>query len=90
MKTDGNPFDGLRSEDLIQKLEDLKNQNLDAFFELVFQSIVNWPDEAVDDKSPIENKTKALERIIKHFEDLEEYEKCQKLKAILDQIRWKN
>ena len=90
MKTDGNPFDGLRSEDLIQKLEDLKIKNIDAFFELVFQSIVNWPDEAVQDSSPIENKTKALERIIKHFEDLEEYEKCQKLKAILDQIRWKN
>jgi hypothetical protein len=90
MKTDGNPFDGLRSEDLIQKLEDLKNQNLDAFFELVFQSIVNWPEEAVDDKSPVDNKIKALERIIKHFQDLEEYEKCQELKIILDRIKWKN
>jgi hypothetical protein len=90
MKSDWNPFDGLRSEDLIQKLEDLKNQNLDAFFELVFQSIVNWPEEAVDDKSPVDNKIKALERIIKHFQDLEEYEKCQELKIILDRIKWKN
>lgn len=90
MKSDWNPFDGLRSEDLIQKLEDLKNQDLDAFFELIFQSIINWPEEAINDSSPVDNKIKALERIIKHFQDLEEYEKCQELKIILDQIKWKN
>jgi len=86
MTSDGNPFDGVGSEDLIGHLESLKKKDLDAFFELVYQSIVNFPEEAVADTSPIESKMEALKRIIRHFEETEDYEKCVQLKSILDKI----
>lgn len=86
MTSDGNPFDGVGSEDLINHLESLKKKDIDAFFELVFQSIVNFPEDAILDSSPMENKKQALQRIIKHFEETEDYEKCAQLKSILDQI----
>lgn len=86
MSEDGNPFKGIRSEDLIKKIELLKKQDLEAYYQLVYESITNFPEDAVEDDSPKSNKVSALNKLIDYFEQKEEYEKCAKLKNILDQI----
>lgn len=87
MKEDGNPFSGEGAEEIIKKIEALKKKDLGQFYELVFCSIMNFSEEAIRDTSPKNNKIKALDRIINHFQDLEEYEKCAALKKILDKIK---
>ena len=86
MSDDGNPFKGLRSDDLIRKIEELKKKDLDSYYNLVFESIINFPDDAVEDDSPKENKVSALNKLINYFEQKEEYERCHKLKKLLDRI----
>jgi hypothetical protein len=87
MKEDGNPFKGEESKDWIKKIDALKKMDLGRFYELVFTSIVNFSEEAIKDGSPKKNKIRALDRLIEHFQDLEEYEKCAALKKVLDQIK---
>jgi hypothetical protein len=87
MKEDGNPFKGEESKDWIRKIDALKKMDLGLFYELVFTSIVNFSEEAIKDGSPKKNKIRALDRLIEHFQDLEEYEKCAALKKVLDQIK---
>jgi hypothetical protein len=86
MKEDGNPFSGEGAKDIIKKIEELKKKDIGQFYDLVFVSIINFSDAAVLDNSPVKNKIQALNKIIDHFKDLEEYEKCAALKKILDRI----
>lgn len=86
MSDDGNPFKGVRSDDLINRIELLKKTDLEAYYQLVYESITNFPEDAVKDDSPKSNKVSALNKLIDYFEQREEYEKCAKLKVILDQI----
>ncbi len=87
MEKDTNPFNGLDALDLIIKLERLKEKDLNAFFDLIFTSLSNFPDEAVDDGADREKKIKAINRIIDHYESIEEFEKCAFLKDLLDKIK---
>lgn len=86
MGEDLNPFKGMSALDLIIKLEKLKETDIDAFFELIFASLSKFPDEAVSDGADQKSKIKAINRIINHFESIEEFEKCHILKKILDRI----
>ena len=86
MSEDGNPFKGLRSEDLIRKIEELKKTDLDSYYNLVFESITGFPEDAIEDDSPKKNKVAALNKLIDYFEQKEEYERCHELKKLLDRI----
>jgi len=86
MSDDGNPFKGLRSDDLIRKIEELKKKDLDSYYNLVFESIINFSDDAVEDDSPKDNKVSALNKLINYFEQKEDYERCHELKKLLDRI----
>ena len=86
MKNDGKQYNRLSAYSLLNKLEKLKDLDIEAFFELIFKSISKYPDEAVSDPSPKENKIKAMKNIISFFEKKEDFEKCAVLKDILNKI----
>ena len=86
MSEDLNPFKGMDAIEIIMKLERLKETDIDAFFDLVFTSLSNFPDDAVKDSAEREKKIKAITRIIDHYLETEQYEKCQVLQTILTRI----
>jgi hypothetical protein len=78
--------ENLNSGDLLRKLEALKREDIEAFYNVVFNSLFRFPGEAVADPAPKESKLKALDSVLVFFEEREEYEKCGFIKDLIDQI----
>lgn len=76
----------LNSDKLLNQLEALKREDIDIFYNVVFNSLSSYPDEAVEDPSPRESKIRALDSMIEHFVEKEEFEKCSFIKDIIDRI----
>jgi len=76
----------LNSDKLLNQLEALKREDIDIFYNVVFNSLSSYPDEAVEDPSPRESKIQALDSMIEHFVEKEEFEKCSFIKEIIDRI----
>jgi len=79
-------MENLNSTNLLRKLESLKREDVDIFYDVVFNSLFKFPEEAVEDPAPKESKIKALDSILNHFVEKEEYEKCTFIKDLIDQI----
>lgn len=54
----------------------------DAFMRTAYISIMSFPEKAIDHELPKKIKINALNNIIKYFEGIEEFEKCQDLLEI--------
>jgi hypothetical protein len=67
-------------------LEALKREDIEAFYNVVFNSLFRFPDEAIQDPAPRESKIKALDSVLNFFEEREEYEKCGFIKGLIDQL----
>jgi len=76
----------LNSDDLLKKMEALKVEDVNAFYNVVFNSLLKFPEEVVTDPSPAGSKIKALSSMLNYFEQREEYEKCRFIKNLIDQI----
>ncbi len=78
--------ENLNSDDLLRKLEALKREDVEAFYNVVFNSLFKFPDDAIQDPAPKESKMKALSSVLNFFEEREEYEKCGFIKSLMDEI----
>jgi hypothetical protein len=78
--------ENLNSGDLLRQLEALKREDIEAFYNVVFNSLFRFPDEAIQDPAPRESKIKALDSVLNFFEEREEYEKCGFIKGLIDQL----
>ena len=78
-----NAFD---DQEFIAKLEELKEKDIDGFMSLVLFSLKTHPDVAVQANTPIENKVLAMKRVLKHFEEREDYEDCAFLRDLQKKI----
>jgi hypothetical protein len=79
-------MNGLNDREFIARLEELKDQDIGQFMELVLVSLKTFPDLAVEDDVPIENKISALKIIVKHFEEREDYEDCAFIRDLQKRI----
>jgi len=70
------------SEEPLFNFNDFQEIMMDA----VYKSIINNIDDAIKSNVEIEEKKRALNTVLKHFEAREEYEKCKKIKGVLDSI----
>lgn len=70
------------SEEPLFNFNDFQEIMMDA----VYKSIINNIDDAIKSNVEIEEKKRALNTVLKHFESREEYEKCKKIKEVLDSI----
>jgi protein-arginine kinase activator protein McsA len=78
-----NAFD---DQEFIAKLEELKEKDIDGFMSLVLLSLKTHPDTAVQANTPIEHKVTAMKRVLKHFEEREDYEDCAFLRDLQKRI----
>ena len=77
----------LRDEFLKLVLANLEKNNYDEYMRLCYSMMIMFPSEVIRyDKEESKVKIASLTSMIKHFEEKEEYEKCQKLKELIDTI----
>jgi hypothetical protein len=69
-------------------LDQLENTSWDQYMNLCYNTIMMFPDQIFQyDEKTAKHKVKSLNRILKHFENKEDFEKCAKLKKIQDQLK---
>lgn len=69
-------------------LDQLENTSWDQYMNLCYNTIMMFPDQVLQyDEKTAKHKIKSLDRILLHFENKEDFEKCAKLKKIQDQIK---
>jgi len=74
---------------LLKLLARLKKEDIHGFYSLVFESINNNKEYAVDDPTPSADKIKALTKVMDYFVSIEEYENCSVVRNIIDKIKGK-
>ncbi len=77
------------SEEILKKLEDLKNRDVEAFTDLVLKAFRIAPDHILEDPHPSANKIRALKAMLEYLETTERYEDCAFIKGIMDNIETK-
>jgi len=55
--------------------------------EIIYNTLMNEQDKAINSNTPPEEKLQALNNVIQYFVESEEYEKCYNIKKIIDKIR---
>ena len=69
-------MDGINDREFIAMLEEMKDRDMNAFMDMVLLSLKTDPDFAVEDDTPTVHKISAMKKVLKHFEEREEYEDC--------------
>jgi len=69
-------------------LDRLENQSWDQYMNLCYNVIIMFPNQVLqyDDSTAIQ-RVSSLDKIIQHFEEKEDFEKCGKLKEIQDLLK---
>jgi hypothetical protein len=75
------------SESIYDPYRDLRESSRQTMMEMVYNTLINEEDRAVNSNTPAEEKLQALKNIIQYFEQSEEYEKCYNIKKIIDRIK---
>ncbi len=77
----------LRDEFFKLVLANLERNNYDEYMILCYNILVMFPNEAINyDLQKDEVKIASIASMIEHFESKEEYEKCQRLKDLIDTL----
>ena len=69
-------MEGLNDREFIAMLEEMKDKDMNAFMDMVLLSLKTDPEFAVEDDTPAVHKIGAMKKVIKHFEERENYEDC--------------
>ncbi|MFA7157029.1 MAG: hypothetical protein WC123_04980 [Bacilli bacterium] len=72
--------------DLIIELINLREQDYNKFMDKLYEAITGEFKSILNDDSSIAKKINSLNTMIFHFEDKEEYEKCAKIKELVDSL----
>lgn len=70
----------------VETLLSLRTRDMDSFMRLVLLSLKEFPDLAMEDDQPKEQKLSALSTMLSYFEQNEEYEECSFIKQLYDAI----
>lgn len=73
-------------EEFIQLLMEVRERDYDAFIHLVLESLKTFPDFAIEDDAPVEKKMSALDLILNHLEEQEDYEDCAFIRDLKEKI----
>lgn len=71
-------FNGKDGNDLLIKLSILKHYDFDKFMDTMFESLMQNSDKVINPKL-YEQKMKAINKLIQHYEEKEVFEKCSEL-----------
>lgn len=69
-------------------LSQLQHKDLDYYMILCYNVITMFPNEVLQyDEKTVNHKIDSLDRILKYFEEREDYERCSKIKEVQDKLR---
>tara|TARA_Y100000385_G_scaffold48236_1_gene44745 strand:- start:278 stop:529 length:252 start_codon:yes stop_codon:yes gene_type:complete len=69
-------------------LNQMEDSNKDRYMNLCYTIIMMFPDKVFDYRETVkESRVASIDKIIFHFEEKEDFEKCAKLKKILDRLK---
>ena len=69
-------------------LDQMETGSWDQYMNLCYNVIVMFPSHVLNyEETTARNRIGSLNKIIEHFEEKEDFEKCAKLKAIQDQLK---
>ena len=85
---DANPHDKKTYQDLLLELMHLRKEDYGKFMDKLYEALIGEFKDAVKegDGKTVTEKKNALDIMIKHFQDTEEYEKCAQLKKISESL----
>lgn len=71
---------------LDQFMSHLEHDDRKHFMQVCYEKILMYPQVMLSSKIPVEVRINSINILIKFFEDVEEYEKCAKLKKLIEEI----
>ena len=77
----------LYDPNLLKVMLELREKDPDAFMDLVLNSLKKYPDLAIEDEAPTGNKLRALQLMLEHYENSENYEDCAFIRDLRQQIK---
>ena len=81
-------MDKFNEEFMRSLLSNLENTSWETSKNICYNVLVMIPDQCVQyDEKTARHKLHSLEKILSHFEEQEDFEKCAKLKKIQDQLK---
>lgn len=70
-----------------QLLDLMQKHDFSAYMNICYESIVTYPEQVTGLSIPIGDKLAALDRMIQHFAERDEFEKCSELNKIKGKIK---
>ena len=80
-------IDPLRDNKLLAAMAKLRQEDTDAFMQLVLSALKASEQYAIIDDAPIENKIKALDEMLVYFEKAEKFEECVFIRDLKQKIQ---
>ena len=77
-------------EDYTERMGLLKKYDFDKFMRVLYKSFEEYPERVTHDPYPLEIKVNALNVVMSYFENVEEYEKCDVIKKLVNGIKEKD
>ena len=75
-----------RDEEFLTSLLQIREQDPALFMQLVLESLKRFPDLAIEDDQPNQQKISALKTMLRHFEKEENYEDCAFIRDLQKRI----
>lgn len=75
---------------ILLDLTELRQTDYDEFMNRLYEALTGEFKDVIHDNAPLTEKIKAIETMITHFKEYEEYEKCADLKKLLDYLHSKS
>lgn len=79
----------IKYEDILLELIILRETDYDAFMFRLYDALAGEYRLIAQDKSSVSEKLEAIWSMIKYFETKEQYEKCEDLKKLVEEIKEK-
>ena len=77
----------INGEELLKTLGGMADQDPEGFCKLIMESINNNQRAVIDDNAPSQIKIRALNKLRGYFESIEDYENCQVLTDLINQLK---
>jgi hypothetical protein len=76
----------INNRELLEQLKKMSQEDPEGFCELMMASINHNMEAVLEDGASAKIKVRALTKLMNYFESIEDYENCQVLKNLIDQI----
>jgi hypothetical protein len=75
------------SDKIHRMLDEIQRRNFSYYMDMCYKSMISYPEQVIGLNLPLESKLATMDRIIQHFADRDEFEKCNELNKIKIEIK---